>query len=133
MTPRIIFLVVLRTLLIAWAYGAPALRLYRTLKIVPHDTQRARQLLFDYLFLLLVGIQDAVMWGVLLMLPVLVPEEIRLQPWYLPTLTALWLGETVPFIVAGWRLGRVLEPDGEEGAEERKHDKDAYGHSEGGK
>lgn len=111
-------IIVFRTLLIVWAYGAPALRLYRTLKIVPHDTRRARQLLFDYLYLLVVGILDAVMWGVLLLLPAVVPEEVQGAPWYIPLLTILWLGESLNFLYAGWRLGRVLQPDGSDELEQ---------------
>lgn len=111
MTPRIIFLVVLRTVLIVLAYGTPALRLYRARQVVPQDKRLSRRLLDDYLLLLSVGIADVVMWGVLLTLPLIVPEAVRLQPWYLPALIVMWLGESLNFVYAGWRLGRVLEPD----------------------
>lgn len=111
MTPAISIAIIFRTLLIVWAYGAPALRLYRTLQVVPYDTRRARRLLTDYLLVLMVGIIDVIMWGVLLFLPAVVPEAVQAEPWYTPLLTILWLGESLNFVYAGLRLGRVIEPD----------------------
>lgn len=107
----IALVIIARTLLIVIAYGVPALRIRAALKLVSRSasTPLASRLLRDYLMLIVVGLIDVVALAIFLLLPAIVPESVRSLAWYEPLIVLLWFGSAANYLVAGRRLGRVLD------------------------